>query len=241
MLKNASTFKSASKLKGDDSPAVEAVKDAPSSKPEDNASDKSKPRRRKKRSRKGELGAWVLSLLVHVVVLSSLAVATLHEEIKTKLVNLNSSMFKDTSGSEKELTKIYADQSSANREETIGQTADQAGTGGGQGGGNPAVALAGGGLGAPSATPKIGAVGKVGARGGSGAGNGSGLAGLKVVAQVSGLSLMPTTPGKDLGGGGGISGDVTFATGEIGEALDQLARNPAKPLRKQTRRRLALR
>jgi hypothetical protein len=188
-----------------------------------------KSRKKKRRGSRWVLPAWALSVLVHVVVLGSLGAMTLSSEVRTKIMNLNTSMFKDTGGSADELTKIYADQSKASRDEAVGQAADAAGTSGGETGGaapNAGLALAGGGLGGPSATPRVGAVGKVGARvGGAGAGDGNGLpGGLKVIAQVSGLSILPAAPNRDLGGGGGIAGDVTFATGEIGEALDQLAR-----------------
>ncbi len=201
----------------------------PEGDPKDPKSAAAKSRKKKRRNSRWVLPAWALSVVVHVVVLGSLGAMTLSSEVRTKIMNLNTSMFKDTGGSADELTKIYAEQSKASRDEAVGQAADAAGTSGGETGGaapNAGLALSGGGLGGPSATPRVGAVGRVGARvGGAGAGDGNGLpGGLKVIAQVSGLSILPAAPNRDLGGGGGIAGDVTFATGEIGEALDQLAR-----------------
>jgi hypothetical protein len=52
----------------------------------------------------------------------------------------------------------------------------------------------------------------------------SSLPGIKVAMKPSGLSLLPMAPARDLGGGGMIAGDVTHETGDVGQALDQLAR-----------------
>ena len=61
---------------------------------------------------------------------------------------------------------------------------------------------------------------------GRGIGEKTSLPGVKVVANVSGLGLLPSTAklGVDLGGGGMIGGDVTYETSDVGVALDQLAR-----------------
>ncbi len=189
-------------------------------------SDAPKPtKRRRRRANRWGVPAWGLSIIVHTVVLSMLALATLNEEVRSKLVNLNTSMLKDTSGSAAELTKIYADPSEGKRENATGdENSDTSGAGKGDAPPASGLAMAGGGLPGPSPTPRIGAVGKVEARGGSGAGSGGGLSNLKAVAHVSGLSLMPAAPTRDLGGGGKIVGDVAFEAGEIGEALDQLGR-----------------
>ena len=42
--------------------------------------------------------------------------------------------------------------------------------------------------------------------------------------EISGLSSLPAAPSRDLGGGGMIGGDVTFEAKDVGQALDQLAR-----------------
>jgi len=53
---------------------------------------------------------------------------------------------------------------------------------------------------------------------------------VKVVSQPSTIAFLPTAPSRDYsrpggnGGGGGIAGDVTMGTKDVGEALDQLAR-----------------
>lgn len=181
------------------------------------------PKRLRKRSARWGIPAWGVSVLVHGVILGLLGAATLHEQIRAKLIKLNSSMLKDPSESAAELTKIYADPSDSPRDKAVGDEFGDPGPGAPSQ--PPAgLALSGGGLASPSATPRVSAVGKVGARGGSGAGAGSGLSNLKVISQVSGLSLLPAMPGKDLSGGGKIAGDVTFESGEIGQALDQLAR-----------------
>ena len=41
---------------------------------------------------------------------------------------------------------------------------------------------------------------------------------------VPGISLTPAAPGLDLGGSGMIAGDVTFEAKDVGESLDQIAR-----------------
>ena len=55
---------------------------------------------------------------------------------------------------------------------------------------------------------------------GRGIGKGDGLPGVKVVANVSGLNLMPSASklGVDLGGGGMIGGDVTYEAKDVGVA-----------------------
>ena len=192
------------------------------------ASQKSKPiRLKKKRKNRWDLPAWGISAVVHAAVLGSLGAMSLSAEVRSKIMNLNTSMFKDTGGSADELTKIYADQSDGPRDLATGDVSSStSGSGSGDAPPRSGVALAGGGLGGPSETPRVAAVGKVGARvGGAGAGDGAGLpGGLKIISQVSGLSLLPAAPNRDLGGGGRLAGDVSFATGDLGEALDQLAR-----------------
>ena len=76
------------------------------------------------------------------------------------------------------------------------------------------------GSGPPSATPVVGGRGSGTAR----VGEGSALPNVKVIAPVSGLAMLPAAPGRDLGGGGMIAGDVTFNSEGIGPALDQIAR-----------------
>jgi von Willebrand factor type A domain len=120
---------------------------------------------------------------------------------------LNTSI--STGAKSEESTPIYADPSNAPRDQAVGDTnATTAGLSGGVG------------TGPPSATPVVGGRGSGTAR----VGEGTSLPSVKVVAAVSGLSMLSATPTKDLSGGGMIAGDVTFDATDVGAALDQLAR-----------------
>src|SRR5205823_2123848 len=112
-----------------------------------------------------------------------------------------------------EMVHIYADPSNAPRDQAVGSAGSV--TGSEQGSGS----LGGIGSGPPSATPRVADVGR-------GIGEETSLPGVQVVANVSGLSMLPSTAklGVDLGGGGMIGGDVTYETSDVGVALDQLAR-----------------
>jgi hypothetical protein len=169
------------------------------------------PRKRRvtKRSR-WDVPAWGVSVVVHVALLGLMAAATLTPEVRAKLANLNTALVDTkTSGGEKELVPILADPANMPREEAVGSSMPTMSQG------------VGSSTGAPSATPNISvgagsAVGAVSER--------NSLPGLQVVAQVSGLSLLPAAPARDLGGGGMIAGDVTYEATDVGTALDQLAR-----------------
>src|SRR5262249_28094109 len=78
----------------------------------------------------------------------------------------------------------------------------------------------GSGVGPPSATPSVG----VGTGGVGPVDEKSSLPGVRVVAHVSGLSLLPAMPSRELSGGGMIAGGVTLEATDVGQALDQLAR-----------------
>jgi hypothetical protein len=184
-------------------------------KTEAQASVPEKPKKPVRRRRKARSGRWsapalAVSVVVHGLVLSSLALLTLAPAVAEKLaVNLNTALV-DTHGSaaEPEPLPILADPANAPREEAVGSSV-------------PTMNQGIGSSGAPSATPAIrvgsgSAVGAVTER--------SGLPGVQVVAQVSGLSLLPAAPAVDLGGGGMIAGDVTYEATDVGAALDQLAR-----------------
>jgi hypothetical protein len=111
---------------------------------------------------------------------------------------------------------VLADPTAQRATQAVGSEGSPA-AGGGEGGGGGG--LGGVGSGPPSATPKVAGVGR-------GIGQGDGLPGVKVVANVSGLNLMPSASklGVDLGGGGMIGGDVTYEATDVGVALDQMAR-----------------
>jgi hypothetical protein len=158
-----------------------------------------------------DLPAWGVSLLVHLALLSGLALATLHPEVRRTVVDLNTALVARDPGAEPEPLPILADPADMPREEAVGSSTPTLSQGIGAGVG-PA---------APTATPSIGV--------GAGSGVGpvtaeSSLPGIKVVGRVSSLSLLPATPTRSLGGGGMIAGDVTYETQNIGSALDQLAR-----------------
>jgi hypothetical protein len=174
-------------------------------------------RKRKVIRRKWDAPAWVVSTLVHVGILVLLGVVTFKDEVKQAITNLNSSLVPTTKGSADELTTIYADPANVPRDQAVGDTNSTI-TGVATGGG---TALGTGvGTGPPSATPVVGGRGSGTAK----VGEGTSLPSVKVVAAVSGLSMLPSAPTRDLAGGGMIAGDVTFDSGDVGVALDQLAR-----------------
>ncbi len=176
---------------------------------------KAKVRKRRKRSWRLVVPAWAVSLVIHIGVLGTLATATLSSDVGKKLVaNINSALVDTGPKGEAEPTPIYADPSNQKSDQAVGnETAETTGGSGGTTGGS------GVGGGDPSATPAIARTGRVGD--GSG---GTGLGGLKIAANVSGLSMMPAAPGLDLGGGGLVAGDVTYEASDVGASLDQIAR-----------------
>lgn len=184
--------------------------------------------KRKKRQRAKAahlIPAWVVSLLVHVMVLGSLAAFTLTSTPRKIIANINSALV-DSSGSPEELP-IYADPALSGRsQEAVGvEQAPQGGGGGASGG-----AFGGVGTGPPSATPVVSGVG-------GGVSEETSLPGIRIAANVSGLSLMPSRASLDLGGGGGIAGDVTYPVKGTEDALDQIAR---EILRHLTRHKLTV-
>jgi len=182
---------------------------APLEKAKENGSAPSKPPRPKRLvlRRRWDAPAWGVSLLVHLGVLTTMALATLTPEVRKAVVSLNTALVDMKSIGAEEPLPILADPSNMPREEAVGSSVPTLSQG------------IGSGTGAPSATPNISVGSGVGA-----ISERSSLPGIQVVAQVSGLSLMPSAPARDLGGGGMISGDVTYETKDVGVALDQLAR-----------------
>jgi hypothetical protein len=179
-------------------------------------------KKKKKRSQRVNAPAWAVSLMVHVGFLVTLGMVTLGstDAGKKLMANINSALVSAPKGDEANATPIYADPGTTRSAEAVGsETAEQGGAGG-ESGGTGTGGFGGIGTGPPSATPRIGKVGRVSEGGGGGAGVGS----LKIAANVSGLSMMPAAPGMDLGGGGGIVGDVTYEATDVGQSLDQIAR-----------------
>jgi hypothetical protein len=176
--------------------------------------------KRRPRSLRFEAPAWAVSLLVHVGVLGALGLATITPQVRDALAKrLDTAMIDPAEAGRRaeEPLKILADPVAGEREEAVAaiQTATP-GVGGGLGTGT----------GPPSATPRVGARSNAVAQGG-------GLPSIRAVPRLSGLAMLPTPTimARDLGAGGagsggrsGVVGDVTYGTKDIGEALDQLAR-----------------
>jgi hypothetical protein len=155
------------------------------------------------------LPSWGASAIFHTVVLSALAAVSLSESPRSMMNDLESVLVASGESAD-ELVNIYADAADVARDQAVGDTSSTSvGVSTGYG---PAV-----GTGPPSATPNLRAGATVGER--------TNLTTVKVVPQLSGLGNLPKMAAVDLGGGGGrIAGDVTFASGDVGEALDQIAR-----------------
>jgi hypothetical protein len=173
-------------------------------------------KRRRRRSLRHEAPAWAVSLMVHVVVLTALGLGTFSSEVQQAVVNINSALVATSKERAEELTPIYADPAKERSDQAVGSEAAPA-SGGSEGGGGSS--FLGIGSGPPSATPRVAGVG-------TGVGEKTSLPGIKVVANMSGLGMLPTASrlGVDLGGGGMVGGDITYEASDVGVALDQLAR-----------------
>lgn len=202
--------------------AKQAVEDHAKADPSPPAERERKPREfklrptRKVERARWELPAWGASFLMHLGILGSLAAAGMATPaVRDQLVRSIDAAPIDTKVSAKqaeELLHFDTDPSDAPRDQAVSAiettvAGSGSGTGSGSGGGSSAT----GGVG-------LSAVGA-----GTGQGK-AGIAGLKPIAGLSGLALMPSAPTRDLGGGGMIAGDVTYETKDIGDALSQLAR-----------------
>ncbi|MFO0954876.1 MAG: vWA domain-containing protein [Isosphaeraceae bacterium] len=187
------------------------------------AAPKSLNLKRKRRARAKAahvIPAWAASLLVHVLVLGSLAAFTLSSAPRKIIANINSALVEST-GPKEELP-IYADPTAAGRsQEAVGvEQAPLGGSAGASGGGFGGI-----GTGPPSATPTVSGVG-------NGVGEDTGLPGINLAIRTSGISLTPARPNLDLSGGGGITGDIFDTKGGAEEALDQIAREILRHLAK---------
>ncbi|MGE3820742.1 MAG: vWA domain-containing protein [Isosphaeraceae bacterium] len=209
-------------------PTSSSASAAAPTRPREPAPPKAVNLKRKKRPRAKAahlIPAWAVSLAVHVMVLGSLAAFTLSTTPRKIIANINSALV-DSNGSKEELP-IYADPSLAGRsQEAVGVEQAPQGGGGGASGGS----LGGIGTGPPSATPVVSGVG-------DGVSEESSLPGIRIAANVSGLSLMPSRANLDLSGGGGVFGEVTYEAKGTEEALDQIAR---EILRHLTRHKLTV-
>lgn len=158
-----------------------------------------------------EAPAWLVSLLVHGAVLGVLGVATLAPEVHKAVAELNAAMV-DTSLSQEqseELVHILADPSELPRTFAAAELATTPGLGEG-------LTAAG----APSETPRVAMAARITERGNMPAPD--------VIAPLTGLAFKPPSAmlRQSIGGGmaGMIAGDVARPVEDVGEALDQLAR-----------------
>ena len=151
--------------------------------------------------------AWAVSVLVHAGILGALAASTLTPQVREAVALLDTTLVEPRSdGAEAELVPILGDPADMPRTEAAGTAM-------------PTLSQGIGGGGPPSATPSVG-VGSGSAA--SAVGERSSLPSIRIVPQLSGLAMLPASPGRDLGGL--IGGDVTFPSEGIGPALDQVAR-----------------
>ncbi|WP_158633691.1 vWA domain-containing protein [Tautonia sociabilis] len=169
------------------------------------------PAKKKRRRRRGafiwrwDAPSWGVSLMVHAAVLAALALMAVGAQVDEVLGSIDASMV-DTSLSEEradELVKILADPAEERSELAVG---------------DPTSTLSAGGT--PTATPAIRSTTTEVSETKS-------LAGLidVAVAPPSALTLPSLAVlNRDLAGGNKISGDPGRETAEIGEALDQIAR-----------------
>ena len=163
-------------------------------------------RTRRRAKRRWDAPAWMVSALIHLGILGGLAaIATTSGEVVKRLASIDSALIVKSASDE--LTPIYADPTDAPRDELNGDTAADPGSPsqsystGGASAGALVLKSTGRAMGARHALPSMGSV-----------------------SAPSNLSMTSATPTRDLSGGGGIGGDVTNTVGEVGEALDQVAR-----------------
>lgn len=168
---------------------------------------KQEPRYRLRR----DAPAWLVSLLVHGAVLGVMGLATLTPEVRRAVAQLNAAMV-DTSLSQQqaeELVHILSDPTELSRTFAAADLATTPGLGEGLTA-----------TGAPSETPQVAMATRVTERGNMPAPD--------VIAPLTGLAFKPPSAvlRESIGGGmaGMIAGDVARPVEEVGEALDQLAR-----------------
>lgn len=191
-----------------DAPAPAANGPDGSQAPPPAAGPKLRPRRRQGPSLRHEIPAWAVSLVVHLTVLSVLAVATVAPRIQPKPADIDAANIDPKLSDEQaeELLHLQTDPSDALSDQAVAALETT----------TPGLATGlGTGTGAPSATPAVARRG-VGERA---------LPDAAVVPRLSPVATMtPQAPAVDLAGGGRLAGDVTTVTESIGDALDQLAR-----------------
>ncbi len=151
----------------------------------------------------------MVSALIHVGILAVLAaVATTSGEVIKRINPIDGSMVKNP-GAADELTKIYADPADVSRDLITGNT-DSTTAGAGVGFSNSIGS-------APSSTPTVGRTGRP-------VNEKTSLPTIANIVAPSGLQSTAIRLNRDLGGGGMVGGDVTYAASDEGVALDQIAR-----------------
>ena len=176
-------------------------------------------RTRRQARRRWDAPAWVVSALIHVGILGGLAlVATTSGDVVRQLANLDSALVSKEGPAEE--TPIYADPVEAPRDNAVGDvSADMT---------NPTMAYSASGGTAGALVLKST---------GRAMSPRTALAAVGSVAAPSNLTMVAASPTRDLGSGGLIGGDVTNVVGEVGDALDQVAR---EILRHLTQHRLTV-
>jgi hypothetical protein len=191
-----------------ENPSTEA-ESAETADPSAKAGASPKLRRKKKVAKKRwDAPAWVVSTLIHIAVVGGLAaVATGSGEVAKRLANLDTTLVANP-GTAEELTKIYADPADIPRDQAVGDTKSSTA---GQGVGFASIGTA------PSNTPAVSQTGRQ-------VNEKSALPTIASISVPSGLTSTTRMLNRDLGGGGMIGGDVTYGAGDVGVALDQIAR-----------------
>ena len=170
------------------------------------------PRLRRKRrvvKKRWDAPAWVVSAVIHVGVLMGLAaMATGSNEIIKRLTPLDSTLVANP-GSAEELTQIYNDPANVPRDQLNGDT-DSSTAG-------PGVGFSTNIGSAPSNTPAVSGTGRP-------VNEKTSLPTIATIVAPSGLQSTNVRLNQQLGGGGLIGGDVNYGAGDVGVALDQIAR-----------------
>ena len=162
----------------------------------------SRPRRRARR--RWDAPAWAVSAAIHVLILGGLALmATTSGDVIKRIASLDSALVDNHAVAEE--TPIYADPADISREMATAppdaSSPSMSYTGSGGAAGAMVLKSPGRAIGERTALPTVG-----------------------TVSAPSNLALPTVNATRDLGEGRMLGGDVTNAVGEVGEALDQVAR-----------------
>ena len=216
-------------------PGPEAAASSTAPAPPASAGPALRPRRRRRLSLKRIVPAWSISVIVHAAVLMTLAAATVSsQDSLRKVLNIDSALVAAPTGAEPEILNVYADPSDAPRERATGDEHETMAGYPVPGDPGPTEvegsSLAAVNAGRVSRTPLFKGPGAKGQKAAAetGIGAGSGIAFNRSVLQMN-----PTAPALDIGlvGRNGIKGDPSFGVTDVGQALDQLAREILRHLK----------